>query len=71
MNKQWSLAQISNTDANRLSGTNKEKGLNVTSNVMAAGSAAAGIAATIFNATQISKIKHAAAVAGECEGALK
>ena len=62
---------ISNTDANRLSGTNKEKGLNVTSNVMAAGSAAAGIAATIFNATQISKIKHAAAVAGECEGALK
>jgi hypothetical protein len=62
---------MSNTDANRLSGTNKEKNLNITSNVMTAGSAVAGIAATIFNATQISKIKHAAKVADECAGALK
>jgi hypothetical protein len=62
---------MSNTDANRLSGTNKEKNLNITSNAMTAGSAVAGITATIFNATQISKIKHAATVADECEGALK
>lgn len=62
---------MSNTDTNRLSGTNKEKSLNITSNVMAAGSTAAGIAATIFNAAQISAIKHAVTVANECEEALK
>lgn len=62
---------MSNTDDNRLSGTNKEKNLNITSNAMTAGSAVAGITATIFNAAQINKIKHAATVADECEGALK
>ena len=31
----------------------------------------ASAAATVFNATQISAIKRAAAVADECEGALK
>jgi hypothetical protein len=38
---------------------------------MSVGSTVASITATIFNATQISQIKHAATVADECEGALK
>jgi hypothetical protein len=62
---------ISNTDANRLSGTDKEKNLNITSNTMTVGSTVAGITATIFNATQINKIKQAVSIADECEGALQ
>ncbi|MBQ3039702.1 MAG: hypothetical protein IJD41_04060 [Alphaproteobacteria bacterium] len=49
----------------------KEKNLNTAANVLAGGTTAAGLSATIFNATQISAIKRAATVADECEGALK
>lgn len=49
----------------------KEKKLNTAANVLAGGTTAAGLSATIFNATQISAIKRAATVADECEGALK
>lgn len=49
----------------------KEKKLNAAANVLAGGTTAAGLSATIFNATQISAIKRAATVADECEGALK
>ena len=38
---------------------------------MSVGSTVAGITATIFNATQINKIKQAVTVADECEGALQ
>ena len=49
----------------------REKNLNTAANVLAGGTTAAGLSATIFNATQISAIKRAATVADECEGALK
>ena len=47
---------------------NKEKNLNTAANVLAGGTTAASLSATIFNATQISAIKRAATVADECEG---
>ena len=49
----------------------REKNLNTAANVLAGGTTAAGLSATIFNSTQISAIKRAATVADECEGALK
>jgi len=49
----------------------KEKNLNTAANVLAGGTTAASLSATIFNATQINAIKRAATVADECEGALK
>ena len=49
----------------------KEKNLNTAANILAGGTTAASLSATIFNATQISAIKRAATVADECEGALK
>ena len=49
----------------------REKNLNTAANILAGGTTAAGLSATIFNATQISAIKRAATVADECEGALK
>ena len=49
----------------------KEKNLNTAANVLAGGTTAAGLTATIFNASQISAIKRAAIVADECEGALR
>ena len=51
--------------------TQREKKLNTAANVLAGGTTAASLSATIFNATQISAIKRAATVADECEGALK
>lgn len=51
--------------------SDKEKNLNTAANVLAGGTTAASLSATIFNATQINAIKHAATVADECEGALK
>ena len=51
--------------------TQREKNLNAVANVLAGGTTAASLSATIFNATQISAIKRAATVADECEGALK
>ena len=56
---------------NTESGKQKEKSLNTVANVLAGGTTAASLSATIFNATQISAIKRAATVADECEGALK
>lgn len=49
----------------------REKNLNTAANVLAGGTTAASLSATIFNTTQISAIKRAATVADECEGALK
>lgn len=49
----------------------KEKNLNTAANILAGGTTAASLSATIFNATQISAIKRATTVADECEGALK
>lgn len=49
----------------------REKNLNTAANILAGGTTAAGLSATIFNATQISAIKRAATVADECEGALR
>lgn len=51
--------------------TQREKNLNTAANVLAGGTTAASLSATIFNATQISAIKRAATVADECEGALR
>lgn len=51
--------------------SDKEKNLNTAANVLAGGTMAASLSATIFNATQINAIKHAATVADECEGALR
>ena len=51
--------------------TQREKNLNTAANVLAGGTTAASLTATIFNATQINAIKRAATVADECEGALK
>ncbi len=51
--------------------SDKEKNLNTAANVLAGGTTAASLSATIFNATQINAIKHAATVADECEGALR
>ena len=60
-----------NSDSVRDGDADKEKKLNTAANVLAGGTTAAGLSATIFNATQISAIKRAATVADECEGALK
>jgi len=47
-----------------------ERKLNTASNVLAVGTAAAGVTATVFNATQISTIKRGSEIADECERAL-
>jgi hypothetical protein len=60
-----------NSNSVRAGDEQKEKALNTTANIMAGGTAAASLTATIFNATQISAIKKAATVADSCEGALK
>ncbi|MBR2412683.1 MAG: hypothetical protein IKB10_03390 [Alphaproteobacteria bacterium] len=49
----------------------KEKNLNTASNVLAGATTVASATATVFNATQISAIKKAAAVAEKCTGVLK
>lgn len=65
---------VANTDNVRTDATDqgreKAKNLNRASNVLAVGTSAASATATIFNATQISVIKKASAVAEECEEAL-
>ena len=58
--------------ANSDNGTDgKSNNLNVASNVLAGGTAAASLTSAILNGTQIKAIKRAATVADECEGALK
>ena len=59
-----------NSKTNYLSGSNKEKGLNTASNVLAGTTAATGVAGAVFNATQISELKRALSVADACKGAL-
>ena len=51
--------------------SDKEKNLNTAANVLAGGTTATSLSATIFIATQINAIKRAATVADECEGALR
>ena len=52
-------------------GKQKEKALNTTSNVLAAGSTVATATATVFNAIQIKAIKEASEIAEKCTGALR
>ena len=49
----------------------KTDNLDTASNVLAGGTAAAGLVSTVFNATQISAIKKVVAIADKCEEALK
>lgn len=51
--------------------SSKEKNLNTASNILAGGTGVASLTSTVFNATQISAIKKAAAVADKCEEALR
>ncbi len=64
-------ASANSKDVRNSDDKQKEKNLNIAANVLAGGTTAASLSATIFNATQISAIKRAATVADECEGALK
>ena len=57
-------------DDNTDSGQAKEKNLNTASNILAGATTAASATATVFNAVQISTIKHVANAAVECEEAL-
>jgi hypothetical protein len=65
------LSGIANSDSVREQGGQKEKNLNISSNVMSAGATVSGGVATIFNATQISLIKKTADIASSCSKALK
>jgi hypothetical protein len=69
------ISAIANTnkirDDNSDFGKAKENNLNISSNVLAIGSTAASVAATVFNATQITAIKKASEVADRCEEALQ
>lgn len=60
-----------NSESVRAGSEDKEKGLNVASNVLAAGTTGASLGATIFNASQISAVKKASDVADKCEEVLK
>lgn len=62
---------VANSQSVRDGDAQKEKNLNTVSNVLAGATTATSLTATVFNATQISAIKKAAAVADECEKVLK
>ncbi len=62
---------LANSENIRTANDQKEKNLNLASNVLAGGATVASTAATIFNATQISAIKRASTVADACDGALR
>jgi len=66
---------VANTDATRndntAGGKQKEKNLNMASNVLAGASTAASATATVFNATQIKAIKDVANVASKCTEVLQ
>ena len=66
---------VANTNATRqdntAGGRQKEKNLNTAANIMAGGATVASGVATVFNATQISAIKKAVAVADSCEGVFR
>lgn len=61
--------RIRNDDSE--SGQKKEKTLNTSANVLAAGATVASATATVFNAAQIKAIKDIAQVASACTGVLK
>lgn len=65
------VSASANSENVRSGDAEKGKNLNTTANVLAGTTTVASAAATVFNATQINAIKRAAAVADECEGALK
>ena len=69
------VSAAANTDKTRnndsVSGKQKEKNLNTAANVLAAGTTAASATATVFNASQISAVKKAVAVAEQCTKVLK
>lgn len=65
------LSAVANTDSVREEGGQKEKNLNLSSNIMSAGTAISGGVATVFNATQISLIKKTADIARACSEALR
>ena len=69
------VSASANTDKvrsdNTADGKQKEKNLNLTSNILAGATTAASATATVFNATQISAIKKVAEVATNCTGVLK
>ena len=64
-----------NTDATRNDNTDagkqKEKNLNMASNILAGASTAASATATVFNASQIKAIKDVASVAAKCSEVLR
>ena len=61
--------RIRNDDSE--SGQKKEKTLNTSANVLAAGATVASATATVFNAAQIKAIKDVAEIASKCTGVLK
>lgn len=58
-------------DDNSAAGRQREKNLNMASNVLAGTTTAASVTATVFNATQIKAIKQVAEIAQKCTGVLK
>lgn len=64
------ISAKANTQNTRQGDDNKEKNLNTAANIMAGGATVASGVATIFNASQISAIKHAVEIADKCEGVL-
>ena len=58
-------------DDNSAVGRQREKNLNMASNVLAGTTTAASVTATVFNATQIKAIKQVAEIAQKCTGVLK
>lgn len=69
------MSASANTDKvrsdNSDAGKQKEKNLNLGSNILAGATTAASATATVFNATQIAAIKKVAEVATNCTGVLK
>lgn len=62
---------VANSNNVREQDSAKEKALNTSANVLAAGSTVASAAATIFNATQIKAIKDVSEIASKCTEILK
>ena len=62
---------MANSEKVRAEGGQKEKNLNTTSNVLAAGTAVSSAVATVFNASQIAVIKDTIKVAESCSNTLR
>lgn len=69
------LSAIANSqkirDDNTSTGRTKEKGLNTSSNIFAAGTSVASAVSTVFSASQIAAIKKVVEISGKCNAALK